>query len=269
MEWMVGKEERDVKEKSRLERLSVKKRIQAAEHQQNACAQKVVEDVAAGIRDSSGKLKGKIIRLQSQAEMTSGSINVAEASHPCRIFKEDLQPDDSQNVGRPRKPENAYQEATLVNWMTPTLWAHIADVTQKVGPGMSPSEIIKELRKLSIALFCKLTSQVIGRWIDHTGERAHWSKNTLKCVAAGNKPGGLTTRVGILVPYPTATAAILTYLHGLRQSSVPLTLSVICDIMIGQLQHLAPTIFKVPSSDGSLLVIMKGNLCWKEDSSKC
>ncbi|KAF8989828.1 hypothetical protein BDQ17DRAFT_1333845 [Cyathus striatus] len=205
MEWMVGKEERDAKEKSRQERLTVKKWFQAAEHQWNAYARKVVEDVAAGIRDSSGKLKGKIITLQSQTEMTSGSINVAEASRPHHIFKEDLQPDNSQNIG----------------------------------------------------------------WIDHTEERAHWSKNTLKHVAAGNKPGGLTMRVGILVQYPTATAAILTYLHGLRWSSVPLTLSVIHGIMIGQLQYLAPTIFKVPSSDGSLLVITKGNSCWKEDSSKC
>ncbi|KAF8981727.1 hypothetical protein BDQ17DRAFT_1337197 [Cyathus striatus] len=149
MEWMAGKKERDVKEKYRQERLTVKKQIKVAECQCNAHAKKVAEDVAAGIHDNSGKLKGKIVTPTSQLQMTSGSINVVEASCPHCVFKEDLQPDNSQSIGRPRKLKNAYQEATIVNWMTLTLWAHIADVAQKVGPGMSPSEIVKELCSLS------------------------------------------------------------------------------------------------------------------------
>ncbi|KAF8988989.1 hypothetical protein BDQ17DRAFT_1434762 [Cyathus striatus] len=121
-----------------------------------------------------------------------------------------------------------------------------------VGSGMSPSEIIKKLQKLNITLFKRLTSQTVGQWIDRSGEHACWSENTLKCIAAGNKPGGLTTRVGILVDCPETTKMILTYLQGLQQAYVPLTLSTIHGIMIGQLEYFEPQIFKTPSSDSSL-----------------
>src|ERR1700689_2931400 len=44
---------------------------------------------------------------------------------------------------------------------------------------------------------------------------------------------------------------ILTYLEGLRTASIPLTLTTIRGLMIGQLQHLAPEIFEERSPDGT------------------
>jgi hypothetical protein len=53
------------------------------------------------------------------------------------------------------------------------------------------------------------------------------------------------------VKYPVASKTILTHLEGLRAASVPLTLTTICGLMIGQLQHLAPQIFEEWSPDGT------------------
>ena len=51
--------------------------------------------------------------------------------------------------------------------------------------------------------------------------------------------------------YPAASKIILTHLQGLRAASVPLTLTTIRGLMIGQLQHLAPEIFEERSPDGT------------------
>jgi hypothetical protein len=53
------------------------------------------------------------------------------------------------------------------------------------------------------------------------------------------------------VKYPIASKTILTHLEGLRAASVPLTLTTIRGLMIGQLQHLAPEIFEEQSPDGT------------------
>ena len=68
-----------------------------------------------------------------------------------------------------------------------------------VGPQMSPTAIVKELQKKDVMLFAKLTSQTVGAWIDRSGEKPRWSDRTLERVEKGNSPGGLTTRVGVLV----------------------------------------------------------------------
>ncbi|KAF8223365.1 hypothetical protein L208DRAFT_1317127, partial [Tricholoma matsutake] len=92
----------------------------------------------------------------------------------------------------------------------------------------------------------------VGGWIDQEGTAPHWSTRTLEHVKQANKPGGVTTRVGDLVGYPEVTEQILRSLEQLQETSVPLTLITICGIMITQLQHSTPQIFKVPSPDGTL-----------------
>jgi len=100
-------------------------------------------------------------------------------------------------VGWPRI--NKYNESVLTNWTSPLLWIHIEKVASYCRPEMRPSMIVKELQKLDPILFKKIRQQTVGGWIDQTGEAPQWSDSTLKRVAAGHKPGGLTTRVGILV----------------------------------------------------------------------
>lgn len=160
-----------------------------------------------------------------------------------------------------------YQEAKLTNWMTPLLWSIISRAALRAGPGMRPAEIVKECRKIDTVLFAKLAPQTVGAWIDRSGERAVWSSKTLERVEKGNKPGGTTTRVGVLVrksssqsgqlthhwqiDYPDTTKTILEHLHGLRNSQVALTLTTIRSIIIARLQHSSPKIFTTPSPDGT------------------
>ena len=70
-----------------------------------------------------------------------------------------------------------------------------------VSPKMSPVAIVKELQKKDGILFVKLASQMVGAWIDRSSDIARWSDCTLEWVAQGNRPGGLKTRVGVLVSH--------------------------------------------------------------------
>ena len=117
-------------------------------------------------------------------------------SRPHRAFNEQLR-QDRPKVGRPRI--NEYQGAVLTNWMSPLLWTTIDRVAISLGPEMSPAEITRELKKLNHSQFAKLAPQTLGAWVDRSGAVARWSDRTLERVATGNRPGGLTTRVGVLV----------------------------------------------------------------------
>ncbi|KAF9008239.1 hypothetical protein BDQ17DRAFT_1323607 [Cyathus striatus] len=131
----------------------------------------------------------KTIKLQSQIKPKT-CVNIAEVSRPHRSFKEDLR-DENDGIGWPRKPENSYMEAKYMNWTNPLIYIHIDEAARKLKP------------------------QTLGRWIDQTGDRPRWNDAFMCRVVAGNKPGGLTTRVGVLIKYPEATQAILKYLNGL------------------------------------------------------
>ena len=127
---------------------------------------------------------------------SSQALAVAEASRPCREFKEHLRQDRGK-VGRPRS--NAYEPTVLTNWMSPLLWMTIERVALHFKPEMSPADIVRELKKLNSAQFSRLAPQTLGRWIDRTGEAPRWSDKTIARVQDGNRPGGTTTRVGVLV----------------------------------------------------------------------
>jgi hypothetical protein len=83
--------------------------------------------------------------------------------------------------------------------MSPLLWTTINRVATSLGPEMSPSEIVCELKKINNFQFAKLSPQTLGAWIDRSGIVARWSDQILERVAAGNRPGGLMIHVGVLV----------------------------------------------------------------------
>ena len=83
--------------------------------------------------------------------------------------------------------------------MTPLLWSMISRAAVVTGPKMSPTEIVRELRKKDSVLFEKLAPQTVGGWIDRNGECPRWSERTLQRVEQANRPGGLKTRVRVLV----------------------------------------------------------------------
>jgi hypothetical protein len=125
----------------------------------------------------------------------SSSLNLAEATRPNRAFKKDTR-HKRTDIGRPRT--KVYKEATLMNWMSPLIWS-VIDRTSKHHPEMKPNKIVHALKLKDPVLFAKLVPQTLGAWIDRSGNRPVLSKKTLQRVARGNSPGGLTTRVGVLV----------------------------------------------------------------------
>ena|SRR6266545_2445058 len=124
------------------------------------------------------------------------SYSVAEMSRPYCSFKEQDRQDRSK-VGRPQIHE--YKSAVLINWMSPLLWTTISRVATCLGPQMSPLEIVHELKKINSFQFAKLAPQTLGAWIDRSGTVARWSDRTLERVTSRNRPGGLTTHIGVLV----------------------------------------------------------------------
>ena len=125
------------------------------------------------------------------------SPNVAEQSRPRRALKEEIRAANDTPQGR--KKTTMYQPAKLTNWMNPFLWDSIEKAAKRAGYQMRPAEIVKELHKIDRKMFHKLAPQTVGAWIDRTGDRPRWSDATLERVKRGNKPGGLTTRVGVLM----------------------------------------------------------------------
>jgi hypothetical protein len=129
------------------------------------------------------------------------TINVAEASRPYRKFTEQAR-EDNKLSGRKRKEINAPTEAQRVNWFSPVLWAQIRDVARRTRSGgitMSQAAIQRELVRRNPVIFARLTQQVLGRWIDRSGETDEWSAETLEKVACENRQGGVTGRIGVMV----------------------------------------------------------------------
>lgn len=191
-EWMDNMEKNKLEQEAQEERERTKKKKEDVVRQQACRARKKEAEIASGKRDRHGK-NIKSLHLISEP---ASSIEVAEASRPKRQFVEDLR-QGRTDVGRPRV--KVYKAAVLTNWMTPLLWSIIERTAKRLGPRMGASEIARELQRTDPVLFKKIAPQTVGSWIDRTGVSPKWSQKTLECVTKGNRPGGLTTRVGILV----------------------------------------------------------------------
>ncbi|KAF5384182.1 hypothetical protein D9615_003148 [Tricholomella constricta] len=241
---MESRSEADLAAQARAKRCKTEN---ATVRQQNHRERIKEAEIETGKRDCHGKLV-KMANLVSSSSDWSPTLNVPEVSRPNRVLKEDIR-QERGTVGRPRTKE--YKLAVLTNWMCPLLFCHIERAGRLAKPQMRPVDIVRTLQKLDDGLFAGLTSQVVGRWIDRTGEFPRWSDNTLMRVELGNKPGGITTRVGILMKYPVQATEILELLQGLRDSSVAITLTTIRGLMVGHLEHSAPEIFTTASKDGT------------------
>jgi hypothetical protein len=169
-------------------------------------------DIEAGRRDLSGrpiKLPPPLPVGLLLSQPPSSSLNVAEASRPKRSLREQERQQRGK-VGRPRT--TVYKEALQTNWMSPLLWTHIERAAKRCSPKMSPTEICRELQKLDPVLFKVLRPQTLRKWIDTKGEWPTWSEKTLERVEAAYSPGGLTTRVGVLVSFSIRLSALHQFL---------------------------------------------------------
>ena len=80
---------------------------------------------------------------------------------------------------------------------------------------MCPTEIVNALKTLDSNFFAHLAPQTVGGWIDQEGAAPCWSDQTLELVQLANKPGGVTTCVGVLINYPDVSEKILKTLEDL------------------------------------------------------
>lgn len=141
---------------------------------------------------------------------------IAEHSRPRRQYR-----DDQRTKRKPqgRKREKGQKGAKRVNWHAPFLWSQIETAAARAGKPWRPRAILQEAQKMDRITFSRLTEQVIGRWIDTDAKSkggSKWSSSVMKRVAAGNSPGGHSTRTGILVRKIVSYMCLktcLTYYH--------------------------------------------------------
>lgn len=124
---------------------------------------------------------------------------MAENSRPRREYREDGLA-KSKSCGRKR--QKTKQDAVQTNWMQPFLWSQINQAAKRVGRPYCPRDIVKEVQRRNPKDFAQLREQTLGNWICPVAKSAGkfaWRESVLRQVVHGNRPGGESTRVGILV----------------------------------------------------------------------
>ncbi|KIK33472.1 hypothetical protein CY34DRAFT_57867, partial [Suillus luteus UH-Slu-Lm8-n1] len=116
---------------------------------------------------------------------------------------------------------------------------------------MSPIEIVRDLQQRDLTRFQTLTPQVVGTWIDRSGDKAVWSAATLACVQRRSLPMYQNTRKHILSSYPNVVKLIMNDLQSLRQVGVALDTLRCRGIILARLQRSIPEIFEPVAKDGS------------------
>jgi hypothetical protein len=137
--------------------------------------------------------------LPENHEKNQANLLAADLSRPYRTFREDERVKSRGPTGRKRKPENQLEPAQKVNWRAPHLAQQIVDA-QRAVKSWSPAVIVCYLRVHHIAMFSRLSSQVLGTYIDRSSDQPRWKDTLLESIGQkGYRPGGQVTRRGILV----------------------------------------------------------------------
>lgn len=125
--------------------------------------------------------------------------NIAQLSRPKRQIHALDKEKEKTNRGRPRTQEP--QDARYVNWHNKLLWPHIDRASRhpEVGWQMSPTKIVRVVRREQPKLFARLSVSTVREWIDAKGPKPRWSDACLKMVASGSLSQRHGGRVGVLV----------------------------------------------------------------------
>ncbi|TFY75668.1 hypothetical protein EWM64_g8344, partial [Hericium alpestre] len=186
---------------------------------------------------------------QPHQDTSAASSNPAEKSRPYREFKE-LAREDRDPRGRKRK--HGAQVAKRENWTNPLLFEQIINAGREAGPHLSATEIVKILQRRNPVHFARLTSQVLGRYIERPIDGLpRWKESILQRVEHGMKPGGQTTRSGVLSNRPELVELIKTQLTLLRKAGIPVNVRSARGIMLAHIEHHAPELLHATAQDGS------------------
>jgi hypothetical protein len=182
----------------------------------------------------------------SKLDISGFPSGVAEASRPYRQYTEENRPDSG--IGRKRTRETTV--AQRVCWQGHFLWSQILNAVRVVGLPWSPTEILRHLQRSDPVAFERLTTQVIGNWIDRTGAMPVWKDWVLKKAEEG-RDRGVVTRKSILDPYPEVKKDIKDQLLKLRVAGIAMDTNRARGIIVAHLQFRAPEVFAKRAKDGS------------------
>ncbi|KIJ09609.1 hypothetical protein PAXINDRAFT_87222 [Paxillus involutus ATCC 200175] len=116
---------------------------------------------------------------------------------------------------------------------------------------MSPIEIEHYLKRMDPSRFSRITAQVIGTWIDHSGPQPVWRASVLDRAACSNLPRAASATPGILSGHPDIIKMIIDDLKALRTVGVPLDTMCCCGVIIAHLKISCPAVFEHVVKDGS------------------
>ncbi|KAM6490369.1 hypothetical protein JOM56_014133, partial [Amanita muscaria] len=159
--------------------------------------------------------------LRAFDDVDNKSESLAEMSQPGRQFREAMKKKRKPQGRKSTHSSDGTLNAIRTHWKNPLIWPHIEAAVARVGWPWSPREICKKAVNINPQMFQGLTEQVVGRWIDREScEKGifKWKDNVLKDVSSGHTPGGQSTQVGILQPYPDLVKSISNRLEALRQA---------------------------------------------------
>lgn len=178
---------------------------------------------------------------------TAPENDVAEITRPKRQIVSHM-PKDPKGRGRKRKRENC--KRVKVNWKNPLVFALIKEAQREVRKidrreEWSPSAIVKRCQAKSFLIFKRLTSQVLGRYIDRSGPSPTWSTAILDEVERnGTMPHSMSTRIGILDEHPVVKTGVIDQLRKIRDTGAALTATTVSALVTAYLQHHAPEILQ-------------------------
>ncbi|KAJ7034110.1 hypothetical protein C8F04DRAFT_1039005 [Mycena alexandri] len=249
------REVREQQEREEKYEAELKAKEGARERKRKSRAKLRGERIAAGwVPAVTGRKRRKIVELEkNDTGPLASSSKLAENSRPYRGFRE-VSRKNNKPQGRKRKTQNEPTEASRINWKNPLIWPHIEMAVVKVGRPWSESEICRVAKIMAPDMFAKITSQVIGTWIDKESREAgifKWKDSVVAKLPSGAAPGGESTRVGILDSYPELCAKIKKHLEGLRAIGTPLSLVMIRAIMVATIGDEQPHLFARIMPDGS------------------
>lgn len=179
-------------------------------------------------------------------------LTIAELTRPKRTIIKEY--NERKRKPQGRKTTNVARPAKYHNWFTMGCWSQIQLAAKTVGPGMSTTGIVRELRKRDPIVFGEIRRTTVENWIDRSMGVARWKKAIVDRMedGRGNMPGHTNGgRKGILAKYPDLVSVICSQLEMLREVGAPITVITARGIIVASALKFHPNIFDIRFRDGS------------------
>ncbi|KAF7331324.1 hypothetical protein MKEN_00009900 [Mycena kentingensis (nom. inval.)] len=199
------REGREIRMQNELEAGRVereKKLAKDAAYMRGYRARKREERIAKGDIPKRGRK-----RKAAEAELADEHINnpnkrLPEQSRPFRQFTEEKRQGNKLS-GRKRLAHNAPVDAVRIRWHNPLIWQQCLLAFEKARWPWRPCDVVREARQINPPLFSRLTTQVVGRWIDRsrTTQRGGivWAETVERSLALQSRSAIRIGGVGILL----------------------------------------------------------------------